>query len=264
MSHLSVATWNVHHHRSTAAIRGDLNDVLASDVQLLGLNEVGGHEAAVATRRANIGHFQAQGHPGIASCALMWRTDVLQLVRTGTRLASKAVYVGPRGAGPATMPPKYVTWAQFTHVHTRRNVFALASHFPATIEVAGKPNVVLRRRLKVTHEMWVTNEWLVSRFLDRGQVVVMGDLNWNAETDDGSYADAPRAAAARMGLKTSYEALGLPPQGTKGNRFIDYVLYPKDRTNTFTAVSQRIFDVNPDPDHRVLAVDFSVQARRAR
>lgn len=261
MSTLSVATWNVHHRRSSPAISGDLDDVLAAGVELLGVNEVGGHQAAVAHSRPNVGHFQASGANGAASSALLWRNDVLQLLRKGRRRASHSVYVGPRGAGPPRMPPKFVTWAQFLHLETNRNIFALVSHFPATIEISGKPNVVLRKRLEVTRAMWAANEWLVSRFLNRGVVLVLGDMNWNARMDDGSYADAPRAAADRLGLRTSYEALGLPAAGTKGNRLIDYVLYSRDRPGSFEAQTQRIFDVNADNDHRVLAVDFRVTAR---
>jgi hypothetical protein len=261
MSQLSVATWNVHHRRSNAAIAGDLNDVFAAGVELLGLNEVGGHEAAIGRSRQHIGHFQARGSFGAASSALMWRSDVLRLIRAGKRRASKEVYVGPRGSGPARMPPKFVTWAKFVHVETRRHVFALVSHFPATIEASGKPNVTLRRRLRVTREMWTANEWLVSHFRGHGQVFVLGDMNWDARTDDGVYVDAPRAAASRMGLRTTYEALGLPAGGTKGDRLIDYVLYPRNRPGKVKAVSQRIFDVNRDNDHRVLEANFLLTAR---
>jgi hypothetical protein len=261
MSRLSVATWNVHHRRPNTAIAGDIDAVLATGVELLGVNEVGGHQAAVAASRPRVGHFQPHGAKGAPSSAFLWRTDVLQLVRHGRRLASHAVYVGPRGAGPAHMPAKFVTWAQFLHLESNRLLFALVSHFPATIERAGKPNVVLRKRLKVTRAMWETNAWLVSRFAPRGLVFVLGDMNWDARSDEGTYADAPRAAADKMGLRTSYEELGLPSQGTKGGRLIDYVLYPKDRPKTVQAVSQRVFDVNTDNDHRVLAVDLELSPR---
>jgi hypothetical protein len=261
MSQLTVATWNVHHRRSDTAIARDLDAVLATGVQLLGVNEVGGHESAVGEARSQVGHFQPHGGPGAASSGLLWRSDVLQLVRKGKRLASHALDVGPRGAGPAHMPPKYVTWAQFLHTESQRNVFALVSHFPATIEVAGRPNVTLRKRLDVTRAMWIANAWLVARFSPRGQVLLLGDMNWDARTDEGVYADAPRAAADRMGMRTSYEQLGLPSQGTLRNRLIDYVMYPRDRPSTVQAVSQRIFDVNADNDHRVLAVDMSLSTR---
>ncbi len=258
---LTVATWNVHHRRSNAAIGSDLDKVLATGVEVLGVNEVGGHEAAVGRSRDNIAHFQARGEPGSASSAVLWRSDVLQLVRAGTRRATRRVYVGPRGAGPATMPPKFVTWVQLLHLETRRNVFVLVSHFPATIEHKLRPNVVLRRRLKVNQQMWMANQWLVSRFLRRGQVLVVGDLNWNAQMDDGTYADAPKASASRMSLETCYEALGLPAQGTKGDRYIDYVLFPSRRPDVIRATSQRVFDVNTDNDHRVLAVDLQLSDR---
>jgi hypothetical protein len=260
---LTVATWNVHHRRSNAAIGADLDQVLATGVQVLGVNEVGGHEAAVGRARDNVAHFQARGERGTASSAVLWRTDVLRLVRAGTRRATRRVYVGPRGAGPATMPPKFVTWAQLRHLETSRNLFVLVSHFPATIEIDGRPNVVLRRRLKVNRAMWRANQWLASRFLPRGQVLVVGDLNWNARVDDGSYADAPKASASRMGLETCYEALGLPASGTKGDRLIDYVLFPNSRPDVIKATAQRIFDVNTDNDHRVLAVDLRLSARGA-
>jgi hypothetical protein len=123
--------------------------------------------------------------------------------------------------------------------------------------------VVLRKRIRVTRAMWDTNAWLVSRFAPRGQVLCLGDMNWDARTDEGTYANAPRAAADKMGLRTSYEELGLPSEGTKGNRLIDYVLYPKDRPNAVQAVAQRVFDVNTDNDHRVLSVDFELGARGA-
>jgi hypothetical protein len=261
MSQLSVATWNVHHRRHNAAIAADIDKVLAEGVELLGLNEVGGHQSAVGTARQDIGHVQPSGAKGAPSSALLWRTDVLQLMRHGRLQATKAVYVGPRGAGPAHMHAKFVTWAQFLHLESNRRVFALVSHFPATIERAGKPNIALRKRMQVTRAMWATNAVLVSRFAPRGQVLVLGDMNWDARTDEGTYADAPRAAADSMGLQTSYETLGLPSAGTKGGRLIDYVLYPRDRSNAIEAVAQRIFDVNTDNDHRVLAVDMSLTAR---
>jgi hypothetical protein len=260
MSQLSVATWNVHHRRPDAAIAADIDNVLATGVELLGLNEVGGHQPAVGASRPNVGHVQPSGAKGAPSSALLWRTDVLQLLRHGRLRATKAVYVGPRGAGPAHMHAKFVTWAKFLHLESNRRIFALVNHFPATIERAGKPNITLRRRMRVTRAMWATNAVLVARFAPRGQVLVLGDMNWDARTDEGTYADAPRAAADTMGLQTSYETLGLPSEGTLGGRLIDYVLYPRDRPNAIEAVGQRIFDVNADHDHRVLAVDMELSA----
>lgn len=256
-----VATWNVHHRRTAKAISHDLAAVFNDGVDLIGLNEMGGHDARRMTP-PHVSAYQSPAAPGSAGNAVMWRNDTYAFRKALCVKASDRTYVGPRGAGPVEMPAKYIIGAHLLHKATRRNIFALSVHMPASIEVRGRPNPDTHDRLAVCEDVWATLGRVVHKLQRHGQVLVTGDFNWDAHRDHGKWKYAPRRNASRMRLRTSYEALGLPEHATDTNRYIDYILYPANRPHIITAETQRVFDVNTDNDHRVLAVTFKLTERR--
>ncbi len=199
---------------------------------------------------------------------IIYRSDKFELIDFGMEQVTPDTYVGSRGAGPATIRAKYITWVRLRTIATQRQVYVLDNHAVPTVQRGdGTPNVRLKKRLK----LYRTHMEGLRAFVDGiktttgGSVFVVGDFNVNYRTDRVIAPDIfPFHNLGLVGLQASYETLGMPDHGTHvlpngyDKRLIDYSYALKPRFVTPTA---QTIVTGLHSDHRPLMVDYRFASR---
>jgi endonuclease/exonuclease/phosphatase family metal-dependent hydrolase len=267
-----IATYNV---ATTLRTRRAVRDVrrLAGRVHILALQEMSNPRRRARVRSALVScgrcPFDAYlpGSAGPGSNPILVRSRRFRVVAAGSRQVTKRTWVGPRGAGPSTIAAKHVSYVRLRDRRTGRFVVVLNNHAVASVQApGGEPNRRLRKRVRLYRQHMRGLQQLVTRFRDRNQVFVTGDLNVNYRVDRRVGARLfPYHRLGRLGMRASYDPLGMPATGTHrlrsgdDRRLIDYVYYLRQRS--VRPVRQRILRGYAS-DHRPLVVHFRVSGRR--
>lgn len=268
---LELASYNIRHALSDGTAATDVRRLAATGVDVIGLQEMSARTRrnAVLAEVQNCDTCVMRGvffdsPANIGAVPILYRSDRFDLYDSGSVMLSDRTFIGTKGAGPAELPPKYVTWVKLQERRTGRFFYVLNSHAVASVQAKdGGPNTN-QRRLAVYRKHMDGLKSLVAQMKRRQVgVFVLGDLNVNYRRDrevrDSLF---PYVNMAEVQVTASYEALGLPATGTHArmdgtstSRLIDYVYYmPR---NPFTPASQSILSGYAS-DHRPLVVGFDL------
>lgn len=274
-STVRIATFNAAAKSTTREGFNDVKDLLAEGPDIVALQEMSSGERRKLVRErltdcatcAWDGWFPLPVLPG--GLPILWRADKFTLIGHDWFQVAPETFVGDRGAGPATIRPRYVVRLRLQDKVTGRIIWVLNTHFVPTVEGPnGRRNANERRtRLYAKHMDGLLA--LVDKIRAEeggGLVFVAGDFNVNYRNDKVAQDPIfPYAALGTRRLRSSHYKLGEPATGTHvlGNgfdkRLIDYVHFRPTRRATPTG--QRIIR-GMNSDHRPLIVDFRLTARR--
>ena len=265
-STFEIGSYNIRHALSDGVAAADVKK-LAAGVDVIGLQEMSSRQRrnAVLAAVQNCSTCVMRGvffdSPAmIGAVPILYREDRFTLYDSGSRMLSDTTYIGPKGAGPATLPPKYVTWVKLQEKRTGRFFYVLNSHAVASVQAADGGANTNQRRLALYRKHMDGVQALVSQFKRRQVgVFVIGDLNVNYRRDrvvrDPLF---PYVNMTEVSMEASYERLGLPPigthnrmDGTSSTRLIDYVYFMPRLV--FQPVTQSILG-GYSSDHRPLVV----------
>jgi endonuclease/exonuclease/phosphatase family metal-dependent hydrolase len=240
---------------------------------VLALQEMGSPDRRARVRRALVScrdcAFKAFVPSGAvaASTPILWRDRRLALVGSSSRQLTQAKRVGPRGAGPSVLRPRYVNIVHLRDRITGRHLYVLNNHAVPTVQTgSGQPNPRAKGRLEIYRKHMRGLQEIVQRLRGTGAAVfVVGDLNVSYRSDRVARPRVfPYARMRDVGMRASYEATGLPRRGThvlrNGHslRLIDYVYYLKRRGSV--PIEQRIMG-GFRSDHRPLVVTVDLKRR---
>jgi endonuclease/exonuclease/phosphatase family metal-dependent hydrolase len=272
-SRTRIVTYNTSFDVPPRGVRSDLRHLAQTGVGIIALQEMGGRNRRAAARDALVDcascHYSTTmptGGKG-ANTPIFWRNDRFVLRRAGVQKLTDKTYVGPRGAGPATVPPKYATWVLLRELKSGRKMYVLSTHPVASVQ--GK-NGGANPRMTKRVQLYTKHLHALNAFVDRlratgRNVVVCGDFNVNYRRDrvvrDRHF---PYVNMPRSGLQPSYDVLGEPGRGTHtlrnglDTRLIDYVYYGQGRALTFQRQNVK---TGFRSDHRPLVVRLAIAAR---
>lgn len=242
MTELKLATLNIHHRRTDAAIRRDIAALIDRGCDIVACQEMGGHLDA-ATSHPGWGLHMPQHEPGMASTPLLWRRDTMRALGLGQRLIHGAEDVPAKAAGPEKVAPKYLVRARFVHKPSGQTVHVGNSHAVAS-------NYLRDVRPLFDRHMAVLADY--TRRRPGGLVFLAGD--YNATIRDDRFTRPVRAA----GLTSNWSDKTAPDGGTKGPRAIDHILLRR------ISPGHRITDqetVMLGSDHKALIVTFALARR---
>jgi endonuclease/exonuclease/phosphatase (EEP) superfamily protein YafD len=269
-SSFSVVTYNVRHALSDATAAADLQKLAASGVDVMGLQEMGSGTRRAAVRNLIVDcdtcAFRAAwpNGTGQAEVPILFRDSVFSLVSKGTEKISDATYVGPRGAGPSRMAPKYLNYAELQHRDTGQIVYVINNHtVPSVQGPNGGPNQANAARLRLYRMHMQHLRDMISRFKAMGAAVVTtGDFNVNYRRDVTLQSKMfPYYNMKQIGVYASYRTLGMPARGTQNNRngintrIIDYVSALD--SPVLKATAQEIMS-GYRSDHRPVRVSYDI------
>ena len=233
-----IATYNIRHALADDVATADVARLASAGVDVIALQEMGSAERRAAVRKRLVdctgcafsAYMPSGAGPG--EVPILFRTAQFQLVGKGQRLISEATYVGPDGAGPSTIGPKYLTYVQLRHRATGQLLYVVNNHAVASVQAAdGGPNYDHPERLALYRKHMDALSSAVADFEATGAAVfTTGDFNVNYRRDSVLQPDLfPYSTMKRLGVFASYKFLGVPETGThsdgSGNdsRLIDYV-----------------------------------------
>lgn len=267
-----IGSYNIRHALSDGVAAGDVERLAASGVDVVGLQEMGSRKRrnAVLAAVQDCSTCVMQGvffdsPASIGAVPILYREGRFTLYDSGSQMLSDTTYIGPKGAGPATQPPKYVTWVKLQEKRTGRFFYVLNSHAVASVQATDGGANTNQRRLALYRKHMDGLRSLITQVKRRQVgVFVVGDLNVNYRRDrvvrDPLF---PYVNMAEVSVEASYESLGVPEtgthnrvDGTSSTRLIDYVYFMPRRV--FSAVSQSILS-GYSSDHRPLVVRFKAK-----
>lgn len=120
-----TATLNVKASLPISAVRHDVRRALnTTDPDVIGFQEIGGEKRAQAMRAL----LDARGYrlvrkthkPNAGSVPIAFKRSRFEILKGRTFFLSPATYVGPEGAGPATLREKRATWIVLRDKRTGR------------------------------------------------------------------------------------------------------------------------------------------------
>jgi endonuclease/exonuclease/phosphatase family metal-dependent hydrolase len=230
MPQITVATYNVRHRRPTPQIRADIIRIIEAGADAVCLQEMTGHDKALERLpghwKAHVVEPRRAGRGGRAETPILYNAARLRLVRSGFRKVSEPQKVEyDQDAGGDDVAEKTITWIRLRLTGSDRDVAIANVHAIAGIEAQGSPRTDRPRRLKVFRKTMVTLEDMARYRRSRGHVfIVAGDFNVDF-SNDAQVRDPrfPYRWLTRCGITITYDRLGLPDDGTHGNRHIDYV-----------------------------------------
>lgn len=269
----SVATYNIRHALSDEVATRDTAQLADAGVDVIALQEMSSRmrRNAIAARLVScsacpMDAFMPTGS-GQAALPILFRTSVFELLDTGTRMVSERTYVGPQGAGPSTMPPKYLTYVHLRHRVSGQDIYVINNHAVPSVQASdGGPNYGNPERLRLFRQHMEGLANLITQFkATGGAVIATGDFNVNYRRDvvvrDRMF---PYFNMDLLGMHASYKFLGTPAQGThrlsgssNDTRIIDYVA-SVDNAN-LVPQSQEIL-MGYTSDHRPVVVRYGVAA----
>lgn len=271
-STVDLVSYNIRHALSTDVARDDVVKLAAGGADVVGLQEMASRkrrDAVIAGVRDCDGctmegaFFDAPANVG--AVPILYRSDKFELHDSGAVMLSDRTYVGPRGAGPAEMPPKYATWVKLQDKRTGRFFYVINSHAVASVQAPDGGANDNHRRLALYRQHMDGLMSLVSQF-KRKQVgiFVLGDFNVNYRRDrvvrDRLF---PYVNLGQVDVSSNYEHLGMPRTGTHersdgrtSTRLIDYVYFMPRLP--FAPRAQSILSGYAS-DHRPLSVTFQVK-----
>lgn len=273
-STVRIATLNTAATSTTREGFNDVKNLLAAGPDIVALQEMSSGERRKRVRERLVdcatclwdGWFPLPVVPG--GLPILWRSDKFSLVGHDWFEVAPETYVGERGAGPATIRPRYVVRLRLRDNVTGRIIWILNTHFVPTVEGPnGRRNANQRRtRLYAQHMDGLLK--MIDRIRtqeDGGLVFVAGDFNVNYRKDKVAQDPIfPYAALGTRAFRSSYFKLGEPATGTHvlangfDQRLIDYVFFKP--TRRAIALRQQIIK-GMNSDHRPLIVDFKITTR---
>ena len=237
-SSFSVVTYNIRHGLSDAAAVADVQRLADKGVDVIGLQEMGSWERRSAVRARVVdcdtcpyNTYMPTGS-GPAEIPILYRSSIFELVSKGNVKVSDATYVGPDGAGPSTIAPKYLTYVQLRHKVTAQEFYLINNHTVASVQASdGGPNYKNRERLRLYRQHMDGLKAMITEFKATGAgVFTTGDFNVNYRRDvvvrDPLF---PYYNMKQVDVFASYKDLGIPDRGThvaengSDGRIIDYV-----------------------------------------
>lgn len=236
---VQVATYNIRHALSDGVAAKDVERLTATGVDVVGLQEMASRKRRNAVMAAvrdcdtcvmDGVFFDSKAH--IGAVPILYRADRFDLFDSGSVMLSDRTYVGPKGAGPAWMPPKYLNWVKLQERTTGRFFYVMNSHAMASVQAKHGGSNTNQRRLALYRKHMEGLKSLVAQVKRRQVgVFVLGDLNVNYRRD--RVVRDPLFPFVNMGevsVRASYEDLGMPRIGTHrrldgktSSRLIDYV-----------------------------------------
>jgi hypothetical protein len=270
-SNLTVGSYNIRHALSDEVAGSDVTRLAATGVDVLGLQEMSSRTRrnAVLAAVQDCGSCTMRGvffdqNAHVGAVPILYRADRFDLYDSGSVMLSDYTFIGEKGAGPSTLPPKYLNWVKLQDKRTGRFFYVMNSHAVASVQAKDGGANTNRRRLEVYRKHMAGMQSLVTQVKRAGVgIFSLGDLNVNYRRDrvvrDPLF---PYANLGEVQVTASYEHLGLPAtgthnrtDGTSSDRLIDYVYFMPRRP--FTPTSQSILRGYAS-DHRPLVVGFGV------
>lgn len=268
----SVATYNIRHALSDAVAVSDVEKLADAGADVISMQEMGSGRRRSALRArlvdcASCGYGAAMPTgAGPGEIPILFRRSEMRYLGKGIQKVSSATYVGPNGAGPSTMGPKYLNYVELQHRATGQVLYVINSHSVPSVQARdGGPNYRNRKRVQLYRQHMAGLRALVARLSPTGaEVIATGDLNVNYRRDRVRQDTAfPYFNMRKVGMSASFKALGTPAAGTHlgrsggGTRLIDYVAATTHPAVTPTR--QRIL-MGYRSDHRPLLVTYGVAA----
>ena len=233
-----VATYNIRHGLSDAVAVSDI-ERLSVGVGVIGLQEMGSRARRDAVREqlvdcgsCQFDAFMPNG-AGPGEIPILYRSSSFRLVSTGTQQVSDATYVGPSGAGPSTIAPKFLSYVQLLHRVTGQDMYVINSHAVASVQASdGGPNYEHPERLQLYRQHMDGLKAMIAEFEATGAAVfTTGDFNVNYRRDSVLRDKLfPYDNMSQVDVFASYTFLGMPEygthlseSGTNDTRLIDYV-----------------------------------------
>lgn len=267
----AVVTYNVRHALSDATAANDIWRLGTEDsADIIGLQEMasGTRRAAVRSRVVDCETCQFRASwpnvPGASEVPILFRHSMFALVSKGEQKISDATYVGPDGAGPSTIAPKYLSYVQLQHRLTGQIIYVINNHTVASVQGPdGGPNWKNDERLELYRKHMAALSKMITEFKATGAAVLTtGDFNVNYRRDVVLRPKLfPYYNMSRVGVYASYRYLGTPAGGTQMNRngndtrIIDYVSaleHPAIRAETQAILG------GYSSDHRPVKVRYSI------
>lgn len=271
-STFSVATYNIRHALSDSVAVADIEKLADAGADVISLQEMGSAQRRDAVRARMINCVTCEfgaampNGAGPGEIPILFRRAEFQYLGKGIEKISDATYVGPDGAGPSTIGPKYLNYVELQHRATGQVVYVVNNHTVPSVQASdGGPNYDHPERLDLYRQHMSSLRGMVSRLAAEtpgAEVLATGDLNVNYRSDSVRQdAIFPYANMKRVDMFASYRSLGKPAIGTQINRngndtrLIDYVAATTNPT--FTPTGQKIL-TGYESDHRPLVVTFGV------
>jgi endonuclease/exonuclease/phosphatase (EEP) superfamily protein YafD len=170
---------------------------------------------------------------GPAAIPILYKSSRFRLVSTGTQQVSDATYVGPSGAGPSTIAPKFLSYVHLLHRVTGQDMYVINSHAVASVQASdGGPNYEHPERLGLYRQHMDGLKAMIAEFEATGAAVfTTGDFNVNYRRDSVLRDKLfPYDNMSQVDVFASYTFLGMPEygthlseSGTNDTRLIDYV-----------------------------------------
>lgn len=272
---IRIATYNVKSSLTPEQAVADISKLAGTGVDVITLQEMGGGPRRAALRAALVdcetcvfdGYLPDT--PGANSTPILWRSDRLELLGTGSRQVTKDTYVGPAGAGPNTLRARFVNYVKLREPATGRRIHVLNNHaVPSVQGKNGGRNPRMSARLGMYRKHIRGLRALVTELRPTGaSVFVTGDFNVNYRRDrvvrDPLF---PYANMHAVEARSSFEVLGETHRGThvlnarNDTRLIDYVFTVRHKA--VTLVDQRVL-FGYRSDHRPLIVRAELAPRPA-
>ncbi|MEV4414282.1 endonuclease/exonuclease/phosphatase family protein [Catellatospora sp. NPDC049609] len=250
-----AGTLNIYYGLNHADFLHDLQ-LITSNADLVGLNEVEGRKAFLQTWAADNGWwFYAPEPTQAANEALLARKSMFDLLDKGSVFACDT-------NGPGEVPPaRYNNWVKYRHKASGRVVFHINLHANAGIEDNGRPADLPRTACAEKQFQDVKN--LAAAKKDEGQVIVSGDLNVDFSADRAyGHAKFPWQvfeANELPNLRSVFNLYGEKGTGTHGNRHIDYIYFWK-RVEGYRYLFLTDYRIvtGTRSDHNGVVADFSI------
>jgi endonuclease/exonuclease/phosphatase family metal-dependent hydrolase len=271
---LRIVSFNTAAFLSVGAAVRDVRAVADRGVDVIALQEMASAKRRAAVRAALVDcetcvfEMFAPTNSGAVSAGtpILYRSDRFWLLASGSVQVTKATYVGPRGAGPSTIRPKFVNWVRLRDRLTRRQVYVLNNHTVPSVQARnGGPNANKARLRVYRKHMSGLKALIVQSQQTGGTIFVTGDFNVNYRKDRIVAASMfPYRSLSDVAVRASYQRLGEPRTGThilpSGNdeRLIDYVFIRDHRA--VTPVRQEII-TGVSSDHRPILVEVGLAYR---
>lgn len=252
MSILTVGTYNVYKRASFREFIDDMQRLVATNTDLIGLQECTGSQRRDALAvLPGWGVHQPEGRQA-AKDPIVWRESRFALVDAGSDVGAKGFAGG--------QPRRYLNWVELDDRITGRTVYLINTHLHAGIDRNGKPRVWRpRTRQAFGHIEGVRDlaRWLGTQ----GEVFVTGDFNI-------CYRDDRRVRHPRFPYMVLKGARLVPCwewaqvrrwEETHGrrDRLIDYVYHQRSRY--VTPASVRILDSKfYNSDHNPVLATYNI------
>lgn len=264
-----IATYNIQHALADDVVVADMQKLADTGVDVIGLQEMGGlarRDAVTAQLVDCIScEFEAFMPSGAGQGALpiLYRWSKFHLLSSGTRKVSEATYVGPSGAGPSTVPDKYLTYVQLSHRITGQEMYVINSHAVASVEASDGPNYQHPERLELYRQHMDGLKAMITEFKATGAAVfATGDFNVDYRRDSVRQDQLfPYYNMSQVDVSASYEFLGMPEDGThlgdagNGTRLIDYV---SSLSHAAVVPEAQTILLGYSSDHRPVLVRYAI------